>query len=120
MPRLDPRVDAYIAARPDEQRPLLQALREQVARAAPEAEESIAYGMPAFRLDGRFLLSYAGWKRHCTVYPIDDALLERHAAQVAGFTSTKGGLHFSAAHPLPEALVEDLVSARVAAVRSGR
>jgi uncharacterized protein YdhG (YjbR/CyaY superfamily) len=120
MPPSDPRVDAYIAARPDDQRPLLQALRERVSLVAPDAEETIAYGMPAFRLNGRFLLSYAGWKRHCTVYPIDDGLLERHAAQLAHNTSTKGGLHFSAAQPLPDALVDDLVRQRVAAVRASR
>ena len=118
-PPLDPRVDAYLDALAPEQREPMQQLREDVAGLAPDAVETIAYGMPAYRLDGKFLLSYAAWKKHCTVYPIDDPLLARHAADVAGYTSTKGGLHFSSEKPLPPALVEDLVRGRVEAVRRG-
>ena len=120
MTMTDPRVDAYIAGRPAEQHAPLQRLRDDVARLAPDAEETISYGMPAFKLDGRFLLSYAGWKAHCTVYPINDALLARHAEAIRGYRSTKGGLHFSAARPLPPELVEDLVRGRVEDVRRGR
>lgn len=116
----DPRVDAYLANLPAGQRELLEAVRAQLAAHAPDAEETIAYGMPALRLDGRFLLSFAAWKRHCTIYPIDDALLERHAAEVRGHTRTRGGLHFTAERPLPPALLADLVRGRVAAVRGGR
>lgn len=120
MTATDPRVDAYIAGRPPEQHGPLQALRAEIARLAPEAEETISYGMPAFKLDGRFLLSYAGWKAHCTVYPINDALLARHADAIRGYRHTKGGLHFSAARPLPRELVEDLVRGRVEDVRQRR
>jgi uncharacterized protein YdhG (YjbR/CyaY superfamily) len=74
--------------------------------------------MPAFKLSGRVLLSYAGWKGHCSIYPIDDAILERHAVAVRGYTRTKGALHFSDARPLPDALLRDLVAARAAMVQS--
>lgn len=120
MTATDPRVDAYIAARPEDQRAPLESLRADVARLAAEAEETISYGMPAFKLDGRFLLSYAGWKAHCTVYPIDEALLARHADAIRGYRRTKGGLHFSAARPLPPELVEDLVRGRVEDLRRRR
>ena len=116
----DPRVDAYITGRPAEQHEPLQTLRDHVARLAPDAEETISYGMPAFKLGGRFLLSYAGWRSHCTVYPINDALLARHADAIRGYKHTKGGLHFSAARPLPPELVEDLVRGRVDDVGRGR
>jgi uncharacterized protein YdhG (YjbR/CyaY superfamily) len=116
----DPRVDAYIASRPPEQQDMLQRLRDDVARLAPDAVETISYDMPAFKLEGRFLLSFAGWKRHCTVYPINDGLLTRHAAVLEGYTSTKGGLHFTAAKPLPAALVDDLVRGRIDDVHRSR
>jgi uncharacterized protein YdhG (YjbR/CyaY superfamily) len=54
------------------------------------------------------------------VYPINDGLLDRYAAELVGFTSTKGGLHFSEAKPLPDGLVDDLVRERVADVGKGR
>jgi uncharacterized protein YdhG (YjbR/CyaY superfamily) len=115
----DPRVDAYLAALPPEQQRLLQRLRADIARLVPEAAETITYDMPGFQLDGRFLVSYAGWKRHCSIYPISDALLDKHAGAIGGYTRTKGSLHFSEAKPLPDALLRDLVEERVAALRGG-
>ena len=115
----DPRIDAYLAALPAEQRDVLQALRARVAALAPQAVETISYNMPAFKLGSRFLLSYAAWKRHCSVYPIDDELLERYATALAGYGRTKGSLHFSAAQPLPDGLVDDLVRGRLASFAAG-
>lgn len=115
----DPRVDAYLAALPAEQRELLQALRERVAALAPEAIDTISYGMPAFKLGDRFLLSYAGWKRHCSIYAIHDELLAKYEADLRGNARTKGGLHFSPARPLPDALVDEFVRARVATIKAG-
>lgn len=110
----DPRVDAYLVALPEEQRDLLQALRERVIEFAPDATELISYAMPAFVLDGHFLVSYAGWKRHCSIYPISDAVLTKYAAQLEGHERTKGSLHFSRERPLPDGLLDDLVRGRVA------
>ena len=115
----DPRVDAYLADLPAEQRGQLQALRAKVAELAPNAFETISYNMPAFKLGGQFLLSYAAWKRHCSVYPINDELLERYAGALDGYRRTKGSLHFGTAQPLPDGLVEDLVRGRLAEIGAG-
>ena len=115
----DLRVDAYLAALPVEQRGLLQALRERVAALAPEATDTISYGMPAFKLGDRFLLSYAAWKRHCSIYAIHDELLAKYEADLRENARTKGGLHFTTAHPLPDGLVEEFVRARVATINAG-
>lgn len=115
----DPRVDAYLAALPAEQRELLQVLRERVARLAPEAVDTISYAMPAFKLRDRFLLSYAGWKGHCSIYAIHDELLAKYEDALRDNKRTKGGLHFSAEHPLPDALVDDFVRARIATIEAG-
>jgi uncharacterized protein YdhG (YjbR/CyaY superfamily) len=116
--KTDPRVDAYLAALPGDQRDQLQALRERVAALAPQAAETFSYAMPAFKIGNRFLLSYAGWKQHCSIYPADEALLERHVATVGAYGRTKGSLHFSARQPLPPALLEELVRERIAAVEA--
>ena len=113
----DPRVDAYLAKLPAEQQLVLGKLRARVRELVPDAAETISYGMPAFKLDERFFLSYAGWKRHCSIYPIDDDLLARHASAIQGYARTKGSLHFSAAQPLPDALLRDLVELRAHAGR---
>jgi uncharacterized protein YdhG (YjbR/CyaY superfamily) len=116
----DSRIDTYLATLPTGQREALQRLRAQVERLVPEAEETISYGMPAFKLHGRFLLSVAGWKAHCSIYPLTDTFLAAHAHKLEGFGRTKGSLHFTPEAPLPEALVEDLIRERVADLEAGR
>jgi uncharacterized protein YdhG (YjbR/CyaY superfamily) len=115
----DPRVDAYLDALPAGQRDLLQDLRARIARLVPVATETISYGMPAFKLGGRFLVSYAGWKAHCSLYPLTDTFMEARAAEIEGFDRTKGSIHFTPAHPLPDDLVDDLIRARVADLTAG-
>jgi uncharacterized protein YdhG (YjbR/CyaY superfamily) len=110
----DARIDAYLASLPAAHREMLQRLRVQVGRLVPEAVETISYGMPAFKLRGRFLVSFAGWKRHCSIYPLSQAFTEAHADELRGYVRTKGSLHFTTAAPLSERMVEDLVRARLA------
>jgi uncharacterized protein YdhG (YjbR/CyaY superfamily) len=112
-------VDAYLATLPPAQREALQRVREAVARVVPDAVETISYGMPAFKLNGRFLVSFAGWKAHCSIYPLTDTFLEAHADELKGYQRTKGSLHFTPEAPLPDALVDGLVLARRADVEGG-
>jgi uncharacterized protein YdhG (YjbR/CyaY superfamily) len=108
-----------MAALPEEQRVLLSGLRERVATLVPEATQLISYGMPTFKLGGRFLLSYAGWKRHCSLYPLTDSFMASHAAEIESYDRTKGSIHFTPAKPLPPAVLDDLIRARVADLGSG-
>jgi uncharacterized protein YdhG (YjbR/CyaY superfamily) len=110
----DPRVDAYLARLPADQRELLDHVRALIARVVPDAEETISYGMPAFRRGGRFFLSYAGWKRHCSIYPLTEEFLAKHRAELEGFGRTKGSIHFTPERPLPDHVVEELVRSEVA------
>lgn len=114
----DPRVDAYLADLPGDQREPLEALRRSVAALAPQAVETFAYAMPAFRFRDTFLVSYAAWKRHCSIYPVGDDLLEKYADRLSGYGRSKSSLHFTMAQPLPDGLLEDVVRARVAAIEA--
>jgi uncharacterized protein YdhG (YjbR/CyaY superfamily) len=116
----DARIDAYLAKLPADQRDTLQYLRAQIARLLPDATETISYGMPAFALDGQVIVWYAGWKKHCTIYPLTDRFLKAHAEELKRFGRTKGSLHFTPQQPLPDALVEELVKDRLADVRPSR
>jgi uncharacterized protein YdhG (YjbR/CyaY superfamily) len=115
----DTAVDAYLAELPADQRELLQGVRRRIAALVPAATETISYGMPAFTLDGRFLVSYAGWKKHCSLYPLTDSFMASHAAAIDGFDRTKGSIHFTASRPLPPTVLDDLIRARVADLETG-
>jgi uncharacterized protein YdhG (YjbR/CyaY superfamily) len=112
-------VDAYLATLPPAQHEALQRLRAQVARLVPDAAETISYGMPAFKLNGRLVVSFAGWKSHCSIYPLTDTFLASHADDLKGYQHTKGSVHFTPDAPLPEAVVERLVRARLADLEDG-
>lgn len=115
----DPRVDAYLAGLPVDQRDLLSGVRERVSALVPSAQETISYGMPAYKLGGKFLVSYAGWKAHCSLYPLTDAFLASHGDRLQTFDRTKGSIHFTPAAPLPADLLDELITARVGDLREG-
>ena len=112
--KADASVEAYLATLPAEQRTALERLRGQLARLLPDAVETISYGIPTFKLGDLAVVWYAGWKAHCSIYPLTDSFLADHADAVKGYRRTKGSIHFTPDNPLPEALVEAMVRARLA------
>ena len=116
----DSPIDAYLADLPAEQREALQRLRAQIVRLVPDAVETISYGMPAFKLEGRAVVWFAAWTAHCSVYPLTDTFLKANADALKPFGRTKGSLHFTPEAPLPDAMVERFVRARLSDVESGR
>jgi uncharacterized protein YdhG (YjbR/CyaY superfamily) len=108
------RVDDYLAKLPPQQGAALDRLRRQLDRLLPDADETISYGMPAFKIGDRAVVWFAGWKGHCSIYPLTDSFLRSHADALKGFRRTKGSIHFRADAPLPEDVVEELVRARLA------
>jgi len=112
-------IDVYLATRPADQREALQHLRAQIKRLVPHATESMTYGMPTIKVDGRGLLLFAGWKAHCSVYGLSDAFIAEHADELKGFERTKGSLHFTTDAPFRESLVEEMVRSRLADLEAG-
>lgn len=112
-------LDAYLATLPADQREALQRLRAQVTRLVPDAVETISYGMPTFKLDGRALLWMAGWKNHLSIYPLTDTFFAAHEDELKGYGRTKGSLHFTPEAPLPDSLFEELVKRRLADLEAG-
>ena len=115
----DSSVDDYLDKLPADQREALQRVRAQIARIVPEATEAISYGIPTFKLHGRALVWFAGWKAHCTIYPLTDTFLAAHADELKGYERTKGSVHFTPEAPLPDSLLEQLVRARLADLEGG-
>ena len=106
-------VEDYLDALPDDSRATLERVRSAIRAAAPEAEEKIAYGMPAFYLEGRPLVYYAGLKNHCSLFPASYAVMREFADELARFDTAKGTVRFPIGKPPPAALVKRIVKARI-------
>lgn len=107
-------IDAFLATLPEDKRTALEQLRATIRAAAPEAVESISYGVPALKYRGRPLVSFGATASHCAFYVQSPAVMDAHRADVAGLDTSKGTIRFAADRPLPASLVEKLVKARMA------
>jgi len=113
-------VDAYLAALEGAPRTVLEALRTTIRVAAPDADETIAYDMPAFRFRGRFLVSYAAYRRHLSLFPASAGVRAELGAEIEPYLAGKGTIRFTVANPLPAGLVTRIVRIRLAEVAAGR
>src|SRR5881628_3053799 len=106
-------VEDYLAGLPEAPRAALEKLRKTIRAAAPKATETISYQMPTFKQDGRFLVSYAAFKDHCSLFPASKAVMEAHGEELKPYFSGKGTLRFTTDKPIPSALVRKIVKARL-------
>ena len=110
-------VDEYLATVPAGRRAVLEEMRKTIRAAAPEATETIAYDMPAFRSDsGQFLVSFAAYKHHYSLFPASGAVVEALGDALAPYLSGKSTMRFPAAQPVPASLVTRVVKVRLAEV----
>ena len=105
-------IDAYIATFPNDIQAILQALRAAIRAAAPDAEETIAYQMPTFRLKGN-LVHFAAHRQHIGFYPTPSGIAA-FRDELAAYKSAKGSVQFPLDQPLPLDLVQRIVRFRVA------
>jgi uncharacterized protein YdhG (YjbR/CyaY superfamily) len=101
----------YLAALPADKRKALQKLRMDIRAAAPGVEECISYGVPAFRLNGKFLVAMGAAAEHCSFYP--GSALQAYKPLLKGYNTSKGTVRFPANKPLPAALVRKIVKERM-------
>ena len=106
-------VDDYIATFPSDVQTVLQAVRDTIHAAAPNAQESISYQIPTFKIGGRPVVYLAGWKKHISLYPVPE-LDETLKAQVARYLSGQGTVKFLLSQPIPHELITVLVQRLVA------
>lgn len=110
-------LDAYLEDVPEPQRSTLRQVRDHLLAEFPDAEECIAYGVPAFRIGDITVAGLAARKNGCSYYPMSGSLLDDFDLAALGYTRTKGALQFPPDAPLARELVGRLVRARL---RRGR
>lgn len=104
-------VDAYMKILPADVRAVLEKLRAQIKAAAPKAEESISYGMPAYKHKGP-LVYFAAFKNHCSFFPGSSSILANQEG-LKDFKVSKGTIQFTPEKPIPASLVKIIVKERV-------
>jgi uncharacterized protein YdhG (YjbR/CyaY superfamily) len=113
-------VNEYIAQVPDEKRPVLARLRELVLSLAPDAAESISYGLPTYKVNGKPLVYFGTAKTHYAVYAISGVIREKYAEDLAGYSMSKGTIRFPFDKAFPGALIKKLVEAQIEENLSGK
>lgn len=105
-------VDEYIQSFPKEMQSILAQVRETIVKNAPKATESIAYGMPAYKSNGKPLVYFAAFKNHFGFY----ATPSGHTAftdELSRYKQGKGSVQFSLDQPIPYDLIKRMVIFRV-------
>ncbi len=105
-------VDEYIATHPADVQAVLQLVRSTIRKAVPNAEESISYQIPAYKLEGDRVIYFAGWKRHYSLYPADDELVKAFKDELAPYEVNKGTIRFPISKPVPVKLIEQIAKFR--------
>ena len=104
--------EEYISNFPKETQILLQDIRKTIKNAAPEADEIISYGMPAYKLNGKALVYFAGYKNHIGFYATPTGHSE-FLVELSKYKQGKGSVQFPIDHPIPYWLIEQIVVFRV-------
>jgi uncharacterized protein YdhG (YjbR/CyaY superfamily) len=105
-------IDEYINAFPKKVREILQGLRQTIKAIAPDAGETISYGIPTFVLNGN-LVHFAAYKKHIGFYPTSSGI-RAFKKELSTYKTSRGTVQFPLDKPLPLALVKKIVRFRVA------
>jgi uncharacterized protein YdhG (YjbR/CyaY superfamily) len=101
-------IDEYISTFPADIQAILEKMRQSIQKAAPDAVETISYGIPTFNLNSKHLVFFAGWKQYISLYPLP-AGDEAFQQEIAHYKRAKGTIQFPLDKPLPYELVEQIV-----------
>lgn len=105
-------VDDYIGLQPPSVQAVLERVRNTIRKALPGAEEVISYQMPAYRLHGRVVIYFAGWKEHYAVYPATGRVGVELKDELAKYNVSKGTIRFPLDEPVPVRLITRIAKLR--------
>ena len=104
-------IDEYIAGFPNDVQKILEKIRTTIRKAAPDAEETIKYGMPTFTLNGN-LVHFAAFKKHIGLYPAPTGT-QKFNKELSVYENAKSSVRFPLDKPIPLDLISRIVKFRV-------
>jgi len=105
-------VDEYIKSFPAEVQERLTAIRNIIHELAPQATERICMRMPTYDLNGKWLVHFAGYKKHIGFYPQPEGIAA-FEEKLSGYKTSKGAVQFPLNKPLPIDMIREIVRFRV-------
>src|SRR5437879_8485183 len=109
-------VDEYIAVQPEAMRAKLEQLRAAIRKAVPDAVEGIGYRMPGYKLHGKPMLYFAGFKEHYSLFAASGTFFEALEDELRGYELRKGTVHFPLSKPVPVRLISRIAKLRAAGI----
>lgn len=105
-------VEEYIASFPKETQKVLEEVRAEIKNVLPKADEVISYAIPCFKLDGAYVIYFAGFERHIGVYPapVDEDSFKKEFSK---YKTGKGSIQFPLDQPMPLALITKIAKYRL-------
>jgi uncharacterized protein YdhG (YjbR/CyaY superfamily) len=98
-------VDEYLALQPEPARAVLQKVRMAIRKAIPKADETISYQIPAYKLNGRTVIFFAGWQKHYSLYPVSAEVLANLQDDLSAYQVKNGTIRFPLFDPVPERFI---------------
>jgi len=111
-------IDRYLKTVPARQREILTRLRSSILSVIPESEQCISYRVPAFRLEGGVVAGFASFKNHMSYLPFSGSVLSQLSGELSAYSCSKSALRFTIDSPLSDELVRQLITVRLAELRS--
>ena len=105
-------IDDYIAGFPDDVQKILQQVRSTIRKIAPAAVETISYGIPTFNLNNTYLVYFAGFKNHISIYPAPVGV-EAFKKDFESYKTGRGTVQFPIGKPMPLALIRKITRYRL-------
>lgn len=110
-------IDEYIKTFPADVQNKLQKIREIINKTSPKAVETISYGMPTFKLNGKNLAHFAGYKNHIGFYPTPSGITN-YEKELSVYKTSKGAAQFKLDQEIPEKLIEKIIKFRVGEINN--
>ena len=105
-------VEEYLGLFTGLQRDALEKIRKAIKDTAPKAEETISYGMPAYKLHG-VLVYFGGFKNHCSFFPAGNSVIKKFSRELKDYQTSKGTIQLPLNEPVPISLLKKMVKERI-------
>ncbi len=109
-------VDKYISSYPKDVQIIMEKIRHIIKDVIPNIEEEISYGMPSYRLNGKYLMYFAAWKNHFGLYPnpSNNSIIKK---ELKDYKQSKGAIQFPYDRPFPYDLLKKILKYRVEEIK---